>query len=170
MKIDDARHIIWSNDDIDIDEYRDALDGELTETEIFEYAYNCLEDDFDEIVGMCENVVIGKAIAIGKIGTWLGTRTGYKLMNDSNTCLSKCFESDGYSATWYVDKNGDLWLREVHHDGTNLIMFRAFKDNVESNQIDWICDKILKGTVQRRDITKVTRKIGDDVLKCIGAI
>ena len=68
----------------------------------------------------------------------------------------------------YVDRLGDLRCDAVHHDGTNHYLYRCYKPGVRESQIDLLKEKILAGTVTRADITRVTRRLGDEIAKVYG--
>ena len=69
---------------------------------------------------------------------------------------------------WYLDKNGDLCAEAIHHDGTNHYLYRAYKDNVTESQIDNLKTRIYKGIATRADITRITRRLGDEIAKVYG--
>lgn len=67
-----------------------------------------------------------------------------------------------------MDKLGDLRCDAIHHDGTNHYLYRAYKDGVSESQIDLLKEKLYYGTATRADITRVTRRLGDDIAKVYG--
>ena len=69
---------------------------------------------------------------------------------------------------WFIDKNGDLKCTAIHHDGTNHYLYRVYKDNVSEEQIDNLKEKLYYGTATRRDITRITQRLGDDIAKVYG--
>ena len=71
-------------------------------------------------------------------------------------------------ATWYVDKNGDFRCDAIHHDGTNHYLYRTYKDGVSDYQKDRLKEKIYEGTATRADITRITRRLGDEIAKVYG--
>ena len=56
----------------------------------------------------------------------------------------------------------------VHHDGTNHYLYRVFKDGVTDTQIENLQDKIYNGKATRADITRVTKRLGDDIAGVYG--
>ena len=46
--------------------------------------------------------------------------------------------------------------------------YRAFKDSVTDSQIERLQDKLYAGTATRQDITRVTKRLGDDIGKVYG--
>ena len=105
-------------------------------------------------------------LVIGDIGRWNGRFSGYKEIKSGN--IKDCLYSETDYNTWYVDKFGDLRCDAVHHDGRNHYLYRVYKSGVTDAQIDRLKDKILDGTVTRADITRVTKRLGDDIAKVYG--
>ena len=91
---------------------------------------------------------------------------GYKEIESGN--ISDCLYADTDYSTWYVDKLGDLRCDAIHHDGTNHYLYRVYKDGVRESQIDLLKEKLYRGTATRADITRVTRRLGDDIAKVYG--
>mgnify|MGYP000754919315 FL=1 len=71
-------------------------------------------------------------------------------------------------STWYVDKNGDFRCDAIHHDGTNHYLYRAYKDSVSDTQIENLKEKLYRGIATRADITRVTRRLGDEIAHVYG--
>ena len=82
--------------------------------------------------------------------------------------IKDCLYSDTDYTEWYVDKYGDLRADAVHHDGANHYLYRVFKDGVTDTQIENLQDKIYNGKATRADITRVTKRLGDDIAGVYG--
>jgi hypothetical protein len=67
-----------------------------------------------------------------------------------------------------VDKLGDLRCEAVHHDGTNHYLYRTYKDGVSEYQINNLKEKLYNGTATRADITRITKRLGDEIGKVYG--
>ena len=163
------RHIIWSDIDLDYDEWKDDLESEypeLTEEERYQKMYEINgEYLYDERVNL--NIQLNQPIiVIADLGRWNGRVTGYKMFDSGN--IKDCLYSDTDHTEWYVDKYGDLRADAVHHDGTNHYLYRVFKDGVTDTQIENLQDKIYSGKVTRADITRVTKRLGDEIAKVYG--
>ena len=120
------RHIIWSNYDLDYEDWRDDLEAEypdLTEGERIALMYEINGDYLDD---------------------------------------------DTDYSTWYVDRLGDLRCDAIHHDGTNHYLYRTYKPGVRQSQIEKLKEKLYFGTATRADITRITRRLGDDIAKVYG--
>jgi len=170
------RHIIWSNINLDLDDWRDDMKeqlemngvsgDEITEDRLYE---EMLDNNSSYLDDERVNLNIQEAqpiIIIGDLGLWNGRFQGYKMIESGN--IRDCLYSDTDYTEWYVDKLGDLRADAVHHDGTNHYLYRAFKDNATSEQIENLQDKIYAGKATRADITRVTKRLGDDIAKVYG--
>lgn len=163
------KHIIWSNYDLDYENWRDDLEAEypeLSEEERNERMYEINGDYLDdERVNL--NIQLSRPIlVIADLGLWNGRRMGYKEIPSGN--IRDCLYSDTDYSTWYVDKLGDLRCDAIHHDGTNHYLYRTYKDGVSDLQIDRLKEKLYNGTATRVDITRVTRRLGDEIAKVYG--
>jgi len=163
------RHIIWSNYDLDYEDWRDDLEAEypeLTENQRIALMYEINGDYLDdERVNL--NIQLSQPIlVIGDLGLWYGRRSGYKEIESGN--IRDCLYSDTDYSTWYVDKLGDLRCDAIHHDGTDHYLYRAYKDGVRESQIDLLKDKLYRGIATRADVTRITRRLGDDIARVYG--
>ena len=167
------RHIIWSNMNLEVDDWRDGYkeyleinelsDDPNDENNLYEYMVETneeyLSDERDNL-----NVCLSQPIiVIGDLGRWNGRVMGYKMIDSGN--IKDCLYSDTDYTEWYVDKYGDLRADAVHHDGTNHYLYRVFKDGVSETQIENLQNKIYFGKATRADITRVTRRLGDEINK-----
>ena len=163
------RHVIWSNYDLDYEDWRDDLEAEypeLTEDQRIALMYEINGDYLDdERVNL--NIQLSQPIlVIGDLGLWYGRRSGYKEIESGN--IRDCLYTDTDYSTWYVDKLGDLRCDAIHHDGTDHYLYRAYKDGVRESQINLLKDKLYRGIATRADVTRITRRLGDDIARVYG--
>lgn len=170
------RHIIWSNQNLDVDDWREDYKEFLEANELDDdpndeqALYEWMEetnDDYlsDERVNL--NVQLSQPIiVIGDIGRWNGRVMGYKMIDSGN--IKDCLYSDTDMTEWYVDRYGDLRADAVHHDGTNHYLYRVFKDTASPEQIERLQEKIYYGKATRADITRVTKRLGDEIAAVYG--
>ena len=163
------RHIIWSNYALDYDDWKADLEEqypELTEEQRIALMYEINGDYLDdERINL--NIQLSQPIlVIGDLGLWYGRRSGYKEIESGN--IRDCLYADTDYSTWYVDKLGDLRCDAIHHDGTNHYLYRAYKDGVRESQIDLLKDKLYRGIATRADVTRITRRLGDDIARVYG--
>ena len=167
--MDDKSHVIWSNQNLDLDDWRDDLleeHPELNEDEL--YALMCETNDqyLDDERTNLDIQMPGAILMIADIGRWNGRFPGYQEIKSGN--IKDCLYSEQDYSTWYVDSLGDLRCDAVHHDGTNHYLYRVYKVGVRESQIDLLKEKLYNGTATRADITRVTRRLGDDIAKVYG--
>ena len=170
------RHIIWSNLNLEADDWRDSykeyleingLDGDPNdENKLYEYMVEANDDYLSDEKRNLDIQLSQPIIAIGDLGRWNGRVTGYKMIDSGN--IRDCLYADTDYIEWYVDKYGDLRADAVHHDGTNHYLYRVFKDGVTDTQIENLQDKIYNGKATRADITRVTKRLGDEIAGVYG--
>ncbi len=165
----DNKHIIWSDYALDYEDWRGVLESEypdLSENERVALMYEMNGDYLDDERANLNIQLPQPIIVIGDLGLWYGRRMGYKEIESGN--ISDYLYSDTDYSTWYVDKLGDLRCDAIHHDGTNHYLYRTYKDGVRDSQIDLLKEKLYRGIATRADITRVTRRLGDDIAKVYG--
>ena len=163
------RHIIWSNYDLDYEDWRDDLEAEypdLTEEQRIALMYEINGDYLDDERVNLDIQLSQPILVIGDLGLWYGRRSGYKEIESGN--IRDCLYADTDYSTWYVDRLGDLRCDAIHHDGTNHYLYRAYKDGVRESQIDLLKDKLYRGIATRADVTRITRRLGDDIARVYG--
>lgn len=170
------RHIIWSNMNLEADDWRDSYkeyleingldDDPNDENKLYEYMVEANDDYLSDERRNLDIQLSQPIIVIGDLGRWNGRVSGYKMIDSGN--IKDCLYSDTDYNEWYVDKYGDLRADAVHHDGTNHYLYRVFKDGVTDTQIENLQDKIYNGKATRADITRVTKRLGDDIAGVYG--
>ena len=170
------RHIIWSNMNLEADDWRDSYkeyleingldDDPNDENKLYEYMVEANDDYLSDERRNLDIQFSQPIIAIGDLGRWNGRVTGYKMIDSGN--ITDCLYSDTDYTEWYVDKYGDLRANAVHHDGANCYLYRVFKDGVTDTQIENLQDKIYNGKATRADITRVTKRLGDEIAEVYG--
>ena len=165
----DNKHIIWSDINLDIDDWRDDLKEEYPDLSEDEMVYRMYETNNNYLDDERCNLNIQlpqEILVIGDLGLWNGRVTGYKEIESGN--IKDCLYSEADMNEWYVDKNGDLRCTAIHHDGTNHYLYRAFKNNVTDTQKENLLYKIYTGKATRQDITRLTSRLGDEIGKVYG--
>lgn len=163
------RHIVWSNENLDLEDWRDNLEEEYpghSDDKLYEIMFDTnasyLEDERANL-----NIQLAQPIlVIAELGLWDGKHMGYKEIESGN--IRDCLYSNCDYTTWYVDKHGDFRCDDIHHDGTNHYLYRTYKDNVSEEQKDRLKEKIYCGTATRADIVRITRRLGDEIGKVYG--
>ena len=151
------KHIIYT-DYVDYDEWAEQYRKDYGEEPEWEFFF---EEQNANIACERENLNIktNGIIAIANIGLWNGRRTGYKEVGDN---ISDCLYTDCDYAEWYVDSYGRFKCDETHHDGTNHIIYKEWKDGVTEEQKEMVLDKIYMGTCTERILRRYTNNLGTD--------
>lgn len=161
-------HTIWDSQP-DYADWRADMEAEypdMTEDERYERMLEINADYLDDERANL-NVPMGMPILlIADIGRWDGRYSGYGVIRSGN--IRDCLRSDMDDCRWYVDELRDLRCRAAHHDGVNNYLYRVFKDGVTTEQMDNLLYKIYCGTATRRDITRLTRRLGDAIAEVYG--
>lgn len=165
---------IWSSD-VNLDDWRDDLLEENPDADEYEL-YNLaseLNDEYleDEIYNLRNVELTEPALVIGDLGLWYGRVSGYKCFDccDAGELVKRAYNDSGCEPSEiYVDELGDLRIRQAHHDGTNYLTIRTWKATASERQRENLLDKIYAGTATRRDITRVTEKLGEKVKEFYG--
>lgn len=165
------KHTIWQNIDLnyedwraDLEEYYPDEDG-YDEDDRQEFMYERNNDYLDDERMNLDVDISAGIIAIADLGLWYGRRVGYKEMGHN---ISDCLYSECDYAEWYVDERGDFRFTGHHHDGTNCVVYRAWKDGITDEQKEVFEMKCYEGKVTPQDITRYTRRLGDDIARVYG--
>lgn len=163
------KNIIWSDIDLDFDEWKEDLKSEYPEMND-DQLYNLMCEINggyleDERINL--DIQLSKPIIIiADLGLWNGRKSGYKIIDSGN--IKDCLYSDCDSNEWYVDQKGDLRCTAIHHDGTNHYLYRVIKDEATENQVNKLLNLIYFDKAIRSDIVRVTNCLGDDIGKVYG--
>lgn len=170
----EKKHIIWDNFDIDYESWEKDLRMDFPE----QYEDYDEYDMYREIVWLNDiyldneranlNIKVGDdIIVIGTLGLWYSDVRGYKIIDSGN--IADClYDDDCEYCTWYVDDLGDLRFEGAHHDGKNYYLYRTWKENISDVQKENFLEKLYYGNFNRRDITKYTKRLGDEISKVYG--
>ena len=143
------------------EEFQKTIKDEDIDRECCENERTWFEDEQLELNNVDEHCGL---IAIADVGRWNGRFSGYKeVRNLTDVLYSEC----DYERV-YVDSNGDLRKDESHHDGSNSILYRYWKDGLTTEQKDRFLDKIYNGECTQKDITRYTRKAGIGIANNFG--
>lgn len=169
MAMQATDHIIWTNDGLDYEDWREYLEAEypeLSDRERIDLMYE-MNDTYldDERVNL--NIQLSQPIlVIGDLGLWHGRASGYKEIQSGN--IRDCLYSDTDFVTWFMDDRGELRCDAIHHDGTNHYRYRVYKDGISEEQMDDLKDKIYEGKATEKDIARITNRLGDEIAKVYG--
>lgn len=166
------KRIIWSNTDLDIDDWREGYREFL---EINELDYD--PDDEDAIYAwMAEtnnmylederaNLDIpteGRILVIADLGLWNGRRQGYRILPAN---VNRIFDVSHDYIEWYSD-GYNIRAKDYHHDGTNFYEFRVIR---EDRDIDRLLEAIYNGEeISRKKLNYYTKSLHKYVAKVYG--
>ena len=165
----DRKHVIWSNLNLDMEKWRSDLEMEYpggTEEEYFSLMHETNREYLEDERMNLDIPLSMPIIVCADLGLWNGRKKGYKMIESGN--IRDCLFSECDCNEWYVDRLGDLRCTAVHHDGTNRYLYRAVKENVTEEQLGHLQKKIYYGRATRRDITRYTRRLGDEIAAVYG--
>ena len=100
------------------------------------------------------------------LGLWNGRKSGCRMIESGN--IKDCLYSSCDFNEWFVDERGDFRCTAVHHDGTNHYLYRAVKETTTEAQVERLKEKLYYGIATRSDITRITRRLGDDIANVYG--
>lgn len=129
---------------------------EITEEMLMDRCYDSNRLWFDDEYEQLKDLSEGRLIAIADLGRWDGRFSGYKELRSLECTMNTTCDYEKL----YVDSNGDLRKEESHHDGSNSILYRYWKDGLTEEQKERFMDKIYNGECSQKDITRYTRRAG----------
>ena len=166
------KRIIWSNIDLDINDWRDAysefvdmneLDEDPNDEDaIYEFMIDTNNQYLDDERMNLNQYVDGRILVIADIGTWQGRRQGYKILaGNARNILSDNAEY----VEWYGD-GYNIKATAHHHDGTNYYEYRVIR---EDRNIDTLLNAIYNGEViTRQKLNYYTKSLYPCIAKIYG--
>lgn len=164
-----VRNIIWSNENIDIDEYKENIDPEIaedmTDSELWEAAYE--ENSFwldDERANL--NIQLDEEIlVIANLGLWNGRHNAVKVIKSGK--IADCLYDSCDYLTWYCDEY-NFRAEAAHHDGRNYYLYRAFRPGLSDEQKENFIDALRYNEANERMIRRYTVSLQPIIAKVYG--
>ena len=121
--LDNHNEDINTYDEDDFEEYCQEINDEY------------FDDDFGDYGNWkCSPLANQKVAVIGSLGLWDGTKKIYpEVFENLQKAVYACLED--YNNI-YEDQYGNLHIEAHHHDGTNYILFKELKSNVDSDSME----------------------------------
>ena len=167
------KHIIWSNMNLDIEDWRDGYKEYLEYNGFDKYHDN--DDDLyewmietndeylsDERINL-DKVVEGRILVIADLGLWSGRKSAYKIVDSGNIKDILGFTYD--CAEFYGD-GYNIRGTEVHHDGTNHYLYRVIRE--DRNIVNLLNDIWDGKEFTMKKLNYYTKSLYKDVAKVYG--
>ena len=164
-------HTIWTSE-VDFKDWEDDLREqypEKPEDRLRDIMYERNNDYLGDEQINCDQKLPRPVVFFGDLGHWDGRSFGLSRREIWN--LKDCIEIQGrdtLDATFYIDENGDLVAEEKHHDATNYLIYRMYKEGVTEDQKEELAELAYEGKLTKKDMEKYTERIGDFVAKVYG--
>ena len=160
------KHIIWSNRDLNIEDWKDFLEEEHPEVddeyEQYELVANLNAQYLDDEYANLNKPTDGRILVIADLGLWHGRRQGYKILNRN---VNNIFSTGEDYTEWYSD-GYNIKAIASHHDGTNFYEYRVIR---EDRNIDKLLDAIYNGEeITRKKLNYYTKSLHPYVAKVYG--
>ena len=163
------KHVIWSNRDLDLEDWRETLEENYPEMDDYgltDMMYQANDDNLPDERANLDIQVGGDILAVADLGRWDGRVIGYKLIESGN--IKDCLYTNCELCEWYVDRDGEFRCDESHHDGTNHIYYRKFREGVTEEQKEDLLADIYEHKAKQEDIDRLTDKLGEAIGKVYG--
>ena len=156
---------VTDNYGIEVELTREQYAKTMTDNDIYNECYEMESCWFSDCLSELDNVDRGNGvIAIANVGLWNGRRCGYKEYSKLSAIM---YTSCDYEKV-YVDAKGNLRKEESHHDGTNTVLYRYWKDGITEEQKENFKDKCYNGSLTARDISRYTVRCGKELADTFG--
>lgn len=165
----EEKHIIWSNLNLDLEDWREFLEEEYpgrTEEEYYDLMHELNNGYLDDERMNLDRQLSTPILVCADLGLWNGRKSGYRMIGSGN--IKECLDSGFEDVEWYVDRQGDLRSTAVHHDGRNHYLYRAVRERVPDWKVERLQNRLYEGTASYADIARVTRRLGDEIAAVYG--
>lgn len=171
------KYLLWANSPWDIAteeqweehfeemaEINDWTPEQMTENFKYHLMYDEIDIRLDAEIANLDIPTAGSIIAIADLGLWNGRRNGYKILNECNVnAIFKEMQWD--ECEFYCDRY-NVHMVNHHHDGTNYVMFRELKPNVNHEHF---LDMIYEGKpITTKTLCRYTRSLRPYIAKVYG--
>lgn len=162
--------IIWSNMNLNVDDWRDAYAEyceiyEMTpgdEYDIYNFMFNTNADYFNDERAILNKPLDGDIIVFGDLGLWNGRRNACEIRRANLNAILDIYD-DFYEL--YADGR-EIRATGCHHDGRNYYTFRAVRPG---RDIDKLIDAMRNGEyITPQKLNYYTRSIYGDVARVYG--
>lgn len=166
------KHIIWSNMNLDIEDWRDGYkemaeengwEEDTDDDNLYDYMTETNNMYLDDERMNLDKVVEGRILVIADLGLWNGRKSGYKIIDSGN--ISDILDFTYDYAEFYGD-GYNIRGTEVHHDGSNHYLYRVIR---EDRNIQNLLDDIWDGKeFTMKKLNYYTKSLYKDVAAVYG--
>jgi hypothetical protein len=169
------KHIIWSNMNLDIEDWRvgyaeylgmNELDEDPNDEDaIYRWMVDMNDAYFDDERYNLNKEIDGRILIIADLGLWNGRKQGYKIMNANIRELFN-INPHGFDYAEFYGDGYNIRATEHHHDGTNYYLYRVIR---EDRNIDNLLDAIYNGEeITSSKLNYYTKSLYKDVANVYG--
>lgn len=169
------KHTIWSNMNLDIEDWREAYKEDIEineldkdpndEDELYEWMIAMNDMYFDDEICNLNKEVNGRILIIADLGLWNGRKSGYKVL-DANIKEIFNISGRGFDYAEFYGDGYNIRATEHHHDGTNHYLYRIIR---EDRNINNLLDAIYNGEkITSSKLNYYTKSLYKDVAKVYG--
>ena len=172
------KQIIWSNMNLDIEDWRDGYLEELKingkhlpdedkdyDDKLMNWIYKTNNMYLDDERSNLNEKVDGRILIIADIGKWNGRVDGYKILGNN---INEIFNINdrGFDYAEFYGDGYNIRATECHHDGTNYYLYRVIR---EDRNIDNLLDAIYNGEeITSSKLNYYTKSLYKDVANVYG--
>ena len=131
-------HLIWSNYDLDLEDWRESLEElypHYSEDELYEKMYDSNAANLDDERCNLNIQLSSPILVIGDLGLWYGRPSIEPLAcEDIESAIRKCANNMDYVIVKQV--NGHIEVTGIHHDGSNNFEIYILNDKgIRANEL-----------------------------------
>lgn len=167
------KHTIWSNINLDIEDWRDGYKEYLeyngfderhdNDDDLYKWMEETNAEYLDDEYANLNKEVDGRILVIADLGLWNGRKSGYKILG---TNIHDILHSTHCDYMEFYGDGNDIKCTAHHHDGTNHYLYRVIR---EDRNISKLLDAIYYGEeITRRKLNYYTRSLYKDVATVYG--
>lgn len=161
------KQVLWSNETHELDKIVEGLREEYPNEDD---SYVCsMADSYleayhgDLIAQLGDQRANGRIIAIADLGLWNKRVMGYK---EIGNLLANIFYSNDDYCSWLIDGE-ELLYKGLHHDGSNYIRFRTFKEELGDEAYEDLLESIYLSKVTDEMIDQLTDPLGNVIRELV---
>ena len=137
------KRIIWSNANLDIEDWREGyaeflemngIEKEITDEDIYEFMCETNSMYLDDERMNLDIETEGDILVIADIGRWDGRCSGAKFL-DGNVKEIFNINSRGFDTAEFYGDGYNIRATEWHHDGVNFFEFRVVRSGIDPSKL-----------------------------------